>query len=66
MLGGTSAARFDPPARGLLTTVRLGNCSFQTDELGFVHCYTDGACGKNGQVGANAGVGVWFGHQHPM
>lgn len=28
--------------------------------------YTDGACEKNGYKGAKAGVGVWFGPDHPL
>ncbi|KDQ50240.1 hypothetical protein JAAARDRAFT_588769 [Jaapia argillacea MUCL 33604] len=27
--------------------------------------YTDGACSNNGKVGAVAGIGVWWGHDHP-
>jgi ribonuclease HI len=30
-----------------------------------VKVWTDGACRANGQPGAAAGVGVWFGHQDP-
>lgn len=39
---------------------------FQADEDGYVHVYTDGACEKNGKVGAKAGVGVFFGDSHPL
>ena len=49
-----------------LSTVSFGDLPFQRDEDGFVHCYTDGSCEKNGQVGAKAGVGVWFGVDHPL
>ncbi|XP_046455643.1 ribonuclease H1-like isoform X3 [Daphnia pulex] len=49
-----------------LSTVSFGDHPFQRDEDGFVHCYTDGSCEKNGQVGAKAGVGVWFGVDHPL
>jgi len=49
-----------------LSTVSFGNHPFQRDEDGFVHCYTDGSCENNGQVGAKAGVGVWFGVDHPL
>ncbi|XP_034384204.1 ribonuclease H1 [Cyclopterus lumpus] len=28
--------------------------------------YTDGCCSKNGQKGARAGIGVYWGHNHPL
>ena len=28
--------------------------------------YTDGACRRNGDRGASAGIGVWFGEDHPL
>ena len=28
--------------------------------------YTDGACRNNGYHGASAGIGVWFGEDHPL
>ncbi|CAG7716104.1 unnamed protein product, partial [Allacma fusca] len=34
------------------------------NEEGFVICYTDGACSFNGQKGAQAGIGVYFGRHH--
>ncbi|XP_032796784.2 ribonuclease H1 isoform X1 [Daphnia magna] len=49
-----------------LSTVSFRDHAFQQDEEGFVHCYTDGSCEKNGQVGAKAGVGVWFGVDHAL
>jgi len=33
---------------------------------GFVEVYTDGACSNNGQGGAKAGVGVWWGEKHHL
>nr|CAD7434452.1 unnamed protein product [Timema monikensis] len=39
---------------------------FQLDQQGFVQVYTDGACEKNGFAGAKAGIGVWFGMNHPL
>ena len=39
---------------------------FMEDEDGYVQVYTDGACEKNGKVGAKAGVGVFFGDGHPL
>ncbi|KAK9685395.1 RNase H [Popillia japonica] len=35
-------------------------------ENDFVVVYTDGACENNGFKGAKAGVGVWFGDDHPF
>lgn len=39
---------------------------FETDDNGYVHVYTDGACENNGRVGARAGIGVWFADKHPL
>ncbi|KAK7070600.1 Ribonuclease H1 [Halocaridina rubra] len=39
---------------------------FSTDGDGFLVVYTDGACEMNGKHGARAGVGVYFGKDHPM
>lgn len=35
-------------------------------ENDFVIVYTDGACENNGKANAKAGIGVWFGHNHPL
>ncbi|XP_046820804.1 ribonuclease H1 [Vespa crabro] len=32
----------------------------------YVDVYTDGACSSNGRRGARAGIGVWFGDNHPL
>lgn len=45
---------------------KQGRYEFQTDKLGFVHVYTDGSCVNNGKVGARAGLGVYFGEDHPL
>lgn len=42
------------------------NLKFITDSQGFLVVYTDGACESNGRVGAKAGVGVYFGRDHPL
>lgn len=42
------------------------NTDFITDKDGYVNVYTDGACSSNGFQGAKAGVGVWFGDNHPL
>lgn len=34
---------------------------FMVDEDGHIIVYTDGACPRNGQPGAQGGIGVWFG-----
>lgn len=36
------------------------------DSNGFVNVYTDGACSANGRKNAKAGIGVWFGDNHPL
>lgn len=37
---------------------------FSLDDDGYVIVYTDGACLRNGQPDAVAGLGVWFGEDH--
>ena len=37
----------------------------QVDEDGFLIIYTDGACLNNGRRDAKAGIGIWFGRDHP-
>ncbi|KAK2586250.1 hypothetical protein KPH14_001506 [Odynerus spinipes] len=41
------------------------NTSYIIDKDGYVNVYTDGACSSNGTRGARAGLGVWFGDNHP-
>jgi len=43
----------------------IGGSSFALSD-GFTQVYTDGACSNNGQFGARAGVGVWWGEGHPL
>ncbi|XP_017883755.1 ribonuclease H1-like [Ceratina calcarata] len=43
-----------------------GSGDFLVDSDGYVNVYTDGACSSNGYRGAKAGIGVWFGDDHPM
>ena len=40
--------------------------NFTMDQDGYVEVYTDGACTRNGQGGARAGIGVWFGDNHEL
>ncbi|XP_012175914.1 ribonuclease H1 isoform X1 [Bombus terrestris] len=40
--------------------------NFIVDSDGFVNVYTDGACSANGRENAKAGIGVWFGDNHPL
>lgn len=47
-------------------TCRHNSQDFKVDEDGFVVVYTDGACSGNGQTGAKAGFGVWFGEGHDL
>lgn len=39
---------------------------FSVDSEDFLIVYTDGACWMNGKQGAKAGVGVYFGPDHPL
>ena len=39
---------------------------FRVNKEGFVIVYTDGACLRNGQPDAQAGIGVWFGPDHHL
>lgn len=36
------------------------------DDDGYINVYTDGACSSNGTKNAQAGIGVWFGRNHPL
>ena len=40
--------------------------NFKIDADGYVVVYTDGACIRNGQPDAQAGIGVWFGPHHKL
>ncbi|KAK1119478.1 hypothetical protein K0M31_013305 [Melipona bicolor] len=40
--------------------------SYDIDSDGYVNVYTDGACSSNGSRKAKAGIGVWFGDNHPL
>lgn len=39
---------------------------FSVDSDEYLIVYTDGACWMNGKQGAKAGVGVYFGPDHPL
>lgn len=47
-------------------------CSSSASADGFTYMgdavvvYTDGCCSANGRVGARAGIGVYWGHNHPL
>lgn len=45
---------------------KLGRFDFDVDDKGFVHVYTDGSCVDNGKRTARAGLGVYFGNDHPL
>ncbi|XP_015121487.1 ribonuclease H1 [Diachasma alloeum] len=42
------------------------NMKFNYDKQGRVKIYVDGACSKNGDSDATAGLGVWFRDDHPL
>jgi len=39
---------------------------FQVNNDGFTEVHTDGACPNNGKETARAGIGVWWGPNHPL
>ncbi|XP_015597413.1 ribonuclease H1 [Cephus cinctus] len=43
-----------------------GGYTFDIDSDGYVNVYTDGACSSNGYSHAKAGIGVYFGDNHPL
>ncbi|MCL4133493.1 UNVERIFIED_CONTAM: hypothetical protein GTU68_006246 [Idotea baltica] len=49
-----------------LTEDEKDKSKFELDSDGFLIVYTDGSCAFNGKHGAQAGVGVFFGDDHPM
>jgi ribonuclease HI len=44
----------------------INGYKFMLDEWNKVVVYTDGACRNNGYRRASAGIGVWFGDNHPL
>ncbi|KRT81176.1 hypothetical protein AMK59_5978 [Oryctes borbonicus] len=52
---------YNPPAK----RIKSGELEFEY-ENNHVIVYTDGACENNGFKGAKAGIGVWFGDDHPL
>eukprot|EP01056_Protomagalhaensia_sp_Gyna25_P002572 Protomagalhaensia_sp_Gyna_25__2571@NODE_245_length_4207_cov_27_040547_g188_i0_p3_GENE_NODE_245_length_4207_cov_27_040547_g188_i0NODE_245_length_4207_cov_27_040547_g188_i0_p3_ORF_typecomplete_len262_score24_16RNase_H/PF00075_24/3_2e03RNase_H/PF00075_24/5e45RVT_3/PF13456_6/7_5e03RVT_3/PF13456_6/1_9e08Cauli_VI/PF01693_16/0_00032NOP5NT/PF08156_13/0_0022_NODE_245_length_4207_cov_27_040547_g188_i033604145 len=44
-----------------ITVATESSCKLPRLEHDAIHVYTDGACSRNGQKGAKAGWGVWFG-----
>lgn len=76
LVGGTSqessSAKSKAPKR---KTIELLTCDnpmkkprgeYITDSSGYVNVFTDGACSANGRKNARAGIGVWFGDDHPL
>ncbi|KAJ2943857.1 hypothetical protein O0L34_g8184 [Tuta absoluta] len=49
-----------PPKRSRSNNIK----EFDVDSDGFVKVYTDGACSQNGNIGARAGLGVYWGDGH--
>ncbi|XP_015433404.1 PREDICTED: ribonuclease H1 [Dufourea novaeangliae] len=48
------------------TEQNIVSSDFTIDIDGYVNVYTDGACSSNGGPNAKAGIGVWFGDDHPL
>ncbi|XP_076364806.1 ribonuclease H1-like [Tachypleus tridentatus] len=62
-----SVEKLQPPTkrrRVLPPGVSIESLKLNADEL--VHIYTDGACSSNGRHGARAGIGVFWGADHPL
>lgn len=66
---GSSKTRTLPSEREqtkrLVKKVGKGRADDIKDESEWEVVYTDGACQKNGKVGAIAGIGIWWGHNDP-
>lgn len=45
---------------------KVDKSKFSVDSDDYLIVYTDGACWMNGKNGAKAGVGVFFGPDHPL
>ncbi|XP_076654674.1 ribonuclease H1 isoform X2 [Halictus rubicundus] len=48
------------------SNVQKSSSGFIVDSDGYVNVYTDGACSSNGYKNSLAGIGVWFGEDHPL
>lgn len=56
----------EPPQNKRQKTSGGGELVFDVDDDGFVKVYTDGSCTGNGTSGARAGLGVYWGNDHPL
>jgi len=62
----------DPLPRHVSQTPASSSNDLNKNSMGFqvadgmTEVFTDGACSNNGQAGARAGVGVWWGEGHPL
>jgi hypothetical protein len=64
--GPSKSLKAEPPVSVEGKNLKNIISEFETDENGYVHVYTDGACENNGRAGARAGIGVWFADNHPL
>ncbi|KAH8284564.1 hypothetical protein KR018_004296, partial [Drosophila ironensis] len=58
--------RLEPVTTEAVGMKHVGAFEFEIDADGYVIVYTDGSCIRNGQPGASAGYGVFFGRNHPL
>lgn len=67
-LADTDSNLFLPPSKKRTTSSSKNENQndFIIDADGYTAVYTDGACQKNGMKDAKAGIGVWFGDDHPL
>ena len=56
---------FDKPFDDIALPTKRARLDFIRED-GFMLVYTDGACENNGKPNAKAGIGVWFGDNHPL
>lgn len=54
------------PATAVADPITAKNGCYNTDSDGFVHVYTHGICSAKGCRNAKAGIGVYFGDNHPL
>lgn len=54
------------PADAAYKPIKYGDYLFDEDSDGYVRVFTDGSCENNGKEGAIAGLGVFFGINHPL
>jgi ribonuclease HI len=65
-MGGRSANKSSVPYRVVASAKGYDSKVFKNKVGGYVIVYVDGHCFRNGYMGAQAGMGVWFGDGNPL